>query len=131
MRSVIAILVLSVFVPPAMAQSRGYSRGSMMRMMQQRQQQLQAMQKTAAEQQAKSLAAQQAAEQKHRDLHKQASAARREKEKSLREKAIARRKLDATSAKTRENPMAAPAKVIESGVTPSQKPVAIDGAKSP
>lgn len=131
MRSVIAILVLSVFVPPALAQSRGYSRGSMMRMMQQRQQQLQAMQKTAAEQQAKSLAAQQAAEQKHRDLHKQASAARREKEKSLREKAIARRKLAATASATRENPMATPAKAAGGSVIPSRKPVAAEGTKSP
>lgn len=131
MRYVIAILVLSLFIPPALAQSRGYSRGSMMRMMQQRQQQLQAMQKIAAEQQAKFLAAQQSAEQKHRDLHKQAGDARREKEKALREKAIARRKLASTASTTRENPMATPAKATAGSVIPSRKPIAAEGVKSP
>lgn len=131
MRYVSAILVLSLFVAPALAQSRGYSRGSMMRMMQQRQQQLQAMQKTAAEQQAKLIAAQQAAEQHRREMHKQANETRRNKEKSLRERAIARRRLEAASPETRENPMATRINAATSPASPSRKPVATGSSISP
>lgn len=107
MRFAIAALAILLFAEVNSAEAARYrSPSSMMRMMQQRQQQLQAIQQAALEQQMQLLKAQQAAEQHHREMHKQASDARREKEQALRERAIARRKAGLEHPKPRENPMA-------------------------
>lgn len=132
MRYVIAFLATLLLIQPVSAQAGRYpSRGSMTRLLQQRQQQLQTLQKAAAEQQAKSIAAQQAAEQHRRDMHKQAGDARREKEKASRDRAIARRKAETKAPQPRDNPMATPVKPPASSTGSTQKPAAANSSAKP